>query len=98
MLQRVVLFQFVTGVDETAIEQHMADFRHLPAAIPEIRSYRAGRATGNDNPSVFDSMHYLTFDSLTDIEIYAKHEAHQAFIARNHEIWANVLALNAEIE
>jgi hypothetical protein len=99
-IQRIVCFKFKEGTSEEAIEQHMADFAAMKGAIEQIKEYRGGRTRPGDHnqPPDYDSMHYLVYDSMEDIEIYIPHEAHQHFIARNREIWERVLVLNAEIE
>jgi hypothetical protein len=99
-IQRIVCFTFKPGTPEAAIQQHLADFAGLPASIPQIREYRAGRTRpGDDNsPPDYDVMHYTTFDSLADIELYRPHAAHLQFIERNRAYWERVLVLNSEIE
>lgn len=99
-IQRIVCFKFKEGVSAEAIHQHMQDFAAMKDAIPQIREYRGGltRPGDNNRPPDYDSMHYLTYDSMADIDIYIPHEAHQRFIARNREIWTNVLVLNSEID
>ena len=84
MYQRIVCFKFVDGASETAIQQHMEGLKKLKDAIPQIITYSGGMIVENDEmPSEYDSMHYLTFESLEAIDIYFHHEAHQAFIAQN---------------
>lgn len=99
-IQRIVCFKFIEGASEEAIRQHMAEFAAMQQAIPQIREYRGGLTKPGDHnqPPSYDAMHYLTFDSMADIDIYSPHEAHQNFIAHNRQIWADVLALNGEIE
>lgn len=99
-IQRIVCFKFKPGATEDAIRQHMADFAAIQPACPQVREYRGGRTQpGDDNaPPDFDVMHYLTFDTLDDIELYRPHPAHQHFIERNRHIWEKVLVLNSEIE
>lgn len=99
-IQRIVCFKFKEGVSAEAILQHMTDFAAMKDAIPQIRDYRGGRTVPGDNNQTpeYDSMHYLVYDSVMDIEIYIPHEAHQRFIARNKDIWSKVLVLNSEVE
>lgn len=100
LIQRIVCFKFKPGTSEEAIRQHMADFAAIQPAVEQVREYHAGRTQpGDDNAApAFDVMHYLTFASMDDIEIYRPHPAHQRFIERNKGIWENVLVLNSEIE
>jgi hypothetical protein len=98
-IQRIVCFKFKAGTSEEAIQQHMQDFGAMEDAIPQIREYRGGRTKPGDNnaPPAFDTMHYLTYNSMEDIDLYIPHAAHQSFIARNRENWESVLVLNSEI-
>ena len=100
MIQRIVCFKFVTGTQEPAIRQHMADFAGMKEFIPQIREYRGGLTRPGDynSPPGFDTMHYMTFESMEAIDIYFHHAAHQRFIERNKAVWDNVLVLNAEID
>ncbi len=99
-IQRIVCFKFKEGISVEAVCQHMQDFAAMKDAIPQIQEYRGGLTKPGDNntPPAYDSMHYLTYANMADIDVYLPHEAHQRFIARNREIWANVLVLNSEIE
>lgn len=96
-IQRIVCFKFKEGTPEEAIQQHMDDFAAMQPAIPQIIEYRGGRTKPGDNnrPPDFDTMHYLTYASMDDIDVYLPHPAHRRFIELNREIWANVLVLNA---
>ena len=98
-IQRIVCFKFKEGTSESAIEQHMADFAGMKAFIPQIKEYRGGLTKPGDNnrPPDYDTMHYMIFDSLEDIELYRPHEAHLRFIERNKASWEHVLVLNSEI-
>jgi hypothetical protein len=98
-IQRIVCFKFKEGTSEEAICRHMEDFAAMKGAISQIKEYRGGRTKPGDNNRVpdFDTMHYLVYDCMEDIDIYIPHEAHQNFIARNREIWENVLVLNSVI-
>ena len=98
MIQRVVCFRFKPDTDPEAIQQHMADFAGLEAAIPEIMSYRGGKVIHevNDPQSGYDVMHYLTFANAQDIEIYFHHAAHQQFIQNNKAIWEQVAVISSE--
>lgn len=98
-IQRIVCFKFKPGTPEDCIRQHMADFAGMKDAIAQIQEYRGGRTKPGDHnsPPGFDTMHYMTFESMAAIDIYYYHEAHQRFIERNKEIWENVLVLNSEV-
>ena len=98
-IQRIVCFKFKAGVSSEAVEQHMQDFAGMKTAIVQIQEYRGGMTKPGDfnSPPEFDVMHYMTFASMEDIDIYFPHPAHQAFISRNKESWEKVLVLNSEI-
>lgn len=98
-IQRIVCFKFKEGTSEAAIQQHLADFAGMKDFISQIKEYRGGLTRpGDDNrPPDYDVMHYLTFNSMEDIELYRPHEAHLRFIERNRNTWENVLVLNSEI-
>jgi hypothetical protein len=100
MIQRVVCFKFKLGTDETLIRKHMDDFKNLEAEIPQIASYRGGPVVHevNDPQSGYDCMHYMTFASEADIEVYFHHEAHQRFIRENQAIWDGVIVISSAIE
>jgi hypothetical protein len=79
----------------------MDDFAGLADKIPEIRKYIGGRAISGERgaPADYDSLHYLHFDSMEDIDTYFNHSEHKAFIDRHRPIWEEgVLVLNAQIE
>ncbi|NDJ77285.1 MAG: Dabb family protein [Chloroflexi bacterium] len=100
MYQRIVCFKFKAGTSPEVVQAHMADFRQLQDAMPYIVSYSGGLAISGDQgaPPGYDSLHYLTFSTLDDIDRYFAHDAHQRFITAHKDIWADVLVLNAEID
>jgi hypothetical protein len=98
MYQRIVCFKFKPGVTGDAIQQHMDDFAALKDAIPQIVAYSGGRTVVHGDASdAYDTLHYMTFDSLDAIDGYFAHEAHRRFIDANKAHWANVLVLNAPL-
>jgi hypothetical protein len=100
MYQRVVCFKFVSGATEESIQHHLDRFKQLKSLIPQIVSYSGGRVVASEtHPSLpYDTVHYVTFASLADIDLYFHHEAHQRFIEENKPIWDNVLVLDSLIE
>jgi hypothetical protein len=97
-IQRIVCFNFKPETPEAAVQQHMQDFAGMQEFIPQILEYRGGPTQPGDynSPPEFAAMHYMTFASMADVDIYFYHEAHQRFIQRNKESWTNVLVLNSE--
>lgn len=100
MFQRIVCFKFTAAATDADIQTHMDAFAVLKDAVPPIAGYSGGRAISGDRgqPPEYDSLHYLTFASLEDIDRYFEHPAHQQFIADHKHLWARVLVLNADIE
>ena len=99
MIQRVVCFRFKPDTPPDAIQRHMDALAGLRAEIPQIRSYAGGRSLpAEGDPTPYDSVHYLSFDSLADVDAYFVHSAHQRFIEEHRAIWLDTLVLNAEID
>ena len=101
MVQRVVCFKFKEGTDEDKIRAHMDDFAGLADKIPQIKKYYGGTVVSGElgAPAEYDSLHYVLFDSMEDVDTYFHHPEHQAFIERNRNIWEKgVLVLNAELD
>jgi hypothetical protein len=99
-IQRIVCFKFKEGLDEASIRRHMQDFAGMKESISQIKEYRGGLTKPGDfnAPPDFDSMHYLVFSRIEDIDIYYHHPSHQSFIQNNQTSWQNVLVLNSDIE
>ncbi len=98
-VQRIVCFKFKPDASQAERLKHMVDFAALKSAIPQIAGYSGGLAISGDQGTQpdYDTLHYLTFDNMGDVDSYFDHEAHQAFIAANKHIWVDVLVLNAEL-
>jgi len=97
MIQHIVCFRFKPGTESGEITRHMTSFRRLQAGIPQIQSYAGGLALiepGDDAPE-FQAVHYLTFDNLDEMDIYAKQPVHLAFIEENRAIWDKVFVINS---
>lgn len=99
MIQRIVCFKFKADAAPEAIDGLMAGFAALRDVIPQIVEYRAGRVVVQSQQIPdYDSMHYLTFANLADVDGYFHHEAHQQFVRDHREVWERVLVLNAAFE
>ncbi|MBZ0301717.1 MAG: Dabb family protein [Anaerolineae bacterium] len=96
MFQRIVCFKFKDHCTDPEIAAHMRDFAELQVRISQIASYHGGRVT--DQAAPYDSLHYLTFRTVDDVDVYFHHDAHQAFIRSHRDQWADVLVLNGPIE
>jgi hypothetical protein len=101
VVQRIVCFRFKKGADGKKIQSHMDDFAGLADRIPQIKKYYGGRSISGERgaPPDYDSLHYLHFDSMEDVDAYFHHPEHKAFIERHREIWeTGVLVLNAGLD
>jgi hypothetical protein len=101
VVQRIVCFRFKKGTDEKRIQAHMDDLAGLADKIPQIRKYYGGRSISGEHgaPPDYDSLHYLHFESIEDVDTYFHHPEHKTFIERHRAIWEpGVLVLNAELD
>ena len=98
-IQRVICFKFKKGTSQEEITRHMHSLAALQSAIPQIKTYAASLTVPDElgNLPSFDSLHYVTFATMADVETYFHHQAHQDFIAENKHIWEDVLVLNGEL-
>jgi len=56
-------------------------FAALQDSIPEIVNYAGGRLfSGGEGVGKYDTAHYVTFNTLGEIDRYFHHPAHQGFI------------------
>jgi len=98
-IQRIVCLKFKDDTSTEEIDAHLAALAKLKTQIPQIQTYRAGRGLSGDFGSApqYDTLHYLTFATLDDVDLYFHHEEHQRFIEQFKHLWEDVLVLNAEI-
>jgi heme-degrading monooxygenase HmoA len=79
MLVHVAMFRWKPGTAEAEVDALSQGLAGLPAAIPEIRSYRFGRDAGlrdgND-----DYVVVAEFDDAAAFRRYADHPAHRDVI------------------
>jgi stress responsive alpha/beta barrel protein len=81
VLHHLVLFTWVDGTTDEQVEAVRGALAGLPAAIPEIRSYRFGADAGlADGNSAFGLV--ASFDDVTSYIAYRDHPQHQDVIAR----------------
>lgn len=97
-VQHMVCFKFKDGVTEAQKEQHMADFAALKDSIPEVKTYSGAYTfeVSYEKTADYDCMHIAGFDSEEDLETYFHHPAHQRFIERNKDAWADVIVVNSK--
>ena len=82
MIRHCVTFRFEDSVTDAEIAELSAALDGLPAAIPEIVTYRHGRDLGLA-PSNFDYSITADFANVDDFAVYRDHPEHQAFIAEH---------------
>jgi hypothetical protein len=80
MFRHVVMFRWSDGVDEAHVAAVARRLDALPAAIPELRSYRHGADAGV-NEGNFDYVVVADFDAPDDYITYRDHPVHTAVIA-----------------
>ena len=98
MYQRFVCFKFKDNTPADAIQQHLEMFAALKEAIPQILNYAGGRSfLDGEGSEKYDTAHYATYRTKSDIDIYFHHPAHQEFIEANKSNWVDVLVVDSEI-
>ena len=98
-VQRIVCFKFNESSTDADRQSHMTAFAKLKDDIPQIISYTGGFGLSGDFGSApkYDTLHYMTFASMEDVNVYFEHEAHKQFVATYKKLWADVLVLNSDI-
>ncbi|HEY9561618.1 MAG TPA: Dabb family protein [Anseongella sp.] len=93
-----VCFKFKEGTTEEQKARHMADFAALKDSIPEVKSYSGAYTfeVSYEKTADYDCMHVAGFNSEEDLESYFHHPAHQRFIERNKDVWADVIVVNSK--
>jgi hypothetical protein len=81
MLHHVVVITLKDGITDGQVSAVLDGFASLPAAIPQIRSYHAGRDGGLSQHS-FDLALVAQFDSVDDFAAYREHPAHVDFVSQ----------------
>ncbi len=82
MIRHVVLFRFEDSITEAQIAGLSAALDALPAAIPEIVTYRHGRDVGLA-PTNFDYTVTADFADVDGFAAYRDHPEHQRLIAEH---------------
>jgi hypothetical protein len=79
ILRHVVLFAFKPG-DSAAVEEVVSAFRHLPALIPQIKTFEWGTDVSVENiQGGFTHCFLLGFAGEQARDEYLVHPEHQAF-------------------
>lgn len=82
MIRHVVMFRWNDHVTDADVAALSAALDGLPAAIPEIVTYRHGRDVGLA-PTNFGYAVTADFASVDDFAIYRDHPEHQRVIAEH---------------
>jgi hypothetical protein len=82
MIRHVVMFRWNESVSEEQLVQMAAALDALPAAIPEIATYRHGADLGL-SPTNFQYAITADFANVDDFVVYRDHPEHQRFIAEH---------------
>jgi len=98
VLRHVVLLRWKPGTSAGQKRAVRDGLAALPAAIPQIRSYRFGDDVAISEGN-FEFAIVADFDSRSDFQTYAAHAAHQKLIAeRIRPILQERAAVQYEIE
>jgi len=100
MIQHIVCFRFKPATVNAEIARHMNSFRRMQEGIPQIQSYAGGFALNeiDEDAPEYQAVHYLTFKTTEEMDIYAGHPVHLAFIEENRAIWEKVFVINSPTE
>ena len=82
MIRHVVMFRWNDSVTDEQVVAMSAALDALPAAIPEIVTYRHGRDLALA-PTNFQYSINADFASVADFAVYRDHPEHQQFIAEH---------------
>jgi hypothetical protein len=82
MIRHVVMFRWHDSVTDEQVVAMSAALDALPAAIPEIVTYRHGRDLALA-PTNFQYSITADFASVADFAVYRDHPEHQQFIAEH---------------
>ena len=100
MIRHIVMFKLKDFPDEalkmTAAQEVVKRLDELPLKIEVIRKYEAGIDIRKLAWS-FDVILIMDFDSITDLEAYTTHPAHQDFIAFNKDYSVDKVSIDYEV-
>jgi hypothetical protein len=82
MIRHVVVFRWNDSVDDEYLHELAAALDALPAAIPEIVTYRHGRDLGLAATN-FEYSITADFADVADFTVYRDHPEHQRVIAEH---------------
>lgn len=95
MIEHIVLFRFAPHASRADTDAVLAAFAALPAAIPQVRGFRAGTDISPENLAQgYTHGWLLRFDDAAALQHYLAHPAHQAFVARVQPLLAQALVFD----
>ena len=96
MIYHLVWFKLKEEISREEIAQLQANVQEMAPQIPQAIEVACGEDfSGRSRGFEFGLM--AKFASREDGQIYDKHPAHQAFIAKSKHLWTDVMALDFEI-
>ncbi|PQV62983.1 Stress responsive A/B Barrel Domain [Abditibacterium utsteinense] len=96
MIYHLVWFKLNEEISRDEIAELEANLKEMTPQIPQIIELEAGEDfSGRSRGFSFGLS--VKFASREDSQIYDKHEAHQAFIAKSRKFWTDVMALDFEV-
>ncbi len=93
MIHHLVWFKLKDGISGEEKAELKANFEEMVPQIPQILDMACGEDFSGRSRG-FDWGLWVKFASREDGQIYDKHPAHQAFIAKSKHLWSDVVALD----
>ncbi|UDM16356.1 Dabb family protein [Vogesella sp. XCS3] len=95
MIEHIVLFRFAPHASRADTDAVLAAFAALPAAIAQVRDFRAGTDISPENLAQgYTHGWLLRFDDAAALRHYLAHPAHQAFVAQVQPLLAQALVFD----
>jgi hypothetical protein len=79
MIQHVLLFSFLDGVDETSRRALLDALRDFPARFPQMRHWQLGPNISERDQSYQYAM-TVQFERRTDLDAYLRSDYHERFV------------------
>jgi hypothetical protein len=94
-IRHIVCFRFKPETPESERAAFLALLYELPAQIPEILDFEAGRDVVRA-PRSFDLALIASYADLAALDRYAKHEAHLPVIERARQLCEQIVSVDYE--
>lgn len=95
MIHHLVWFKLKDGISAEEKAVLKANLEEMAPQIPQILDMACGEDFSGRSRG-FDWGLWVKFATREDGQIYDKHPAHQAFIAKSKHLWTDVVALDFE--